>query len=461
MSKLDVAASWVEEHLPALIAKYNVPAASVGILADGDVRLSAAGILNENTGVTADVDSVFQIGSITKVWTTTLIMQLVDEGKLDLEAPIRTIVPDFVIADDAAAEIITTRMLLSHVAGFEGDYFTDTGAGDDCVEKYVATLADVPQLFAPGEQFSYNNAAFVLLGRIIEVLRGQTYNQALREHLATPLGLTHVATGPSEAIMFRAALGHIPSEAGEPPVAAPVWNLAYSNAPAGAMLAMTPRDLLGFARMHISGGVSADGTRILSEASVAAMQERQVELPDLGLMGNAWGLGWELFDWGKKVIGHDGGTIGQNAFLRISPADGVAIVLLTNGGTTIGLFDEVFTHLFAELADITMPDLPAPADDGDPINLERVLGTYSSSVSDQTVRVDDEGRVWLDQTMKGLFATLGPAPEPVELVGWRGDTLLPRTATSGVHMPHAFVGDDGTGRAAYLHTGRADRRVVA
>ena len=63
--------------------------------------------------------------------------------------------------------------------------------------------------------------------------------------------------------------------------------------------------------------------------------------------------------------------------------------------------------------------------------------------------------------MKGIFAELGPAPEPVELIGWAGDTLLPREAQNGMRMPHAFVGDDGSGRALYLHTGRADRRVDA
>ncbi|KJQ52666.1 hypothetical protein [Microbacterium sp. SA39] len=95
------------------------------------------------------------------------------------------------------------------------------------------------------------------------------------------------------------------------------------------------------------------------------------------------------------------------------------------------------------------------------MNLERILGTYSSSVSDSTVRLDDEGRIWVDRTMKGIFAELGPAPEPVELVGWADDSLIPVEPTHGVHLPLAFVGDDGTGRALYLHTGRADRRVDA
>ncbi|GAA1163356.1 beta-lactamase family protein [Microbacterium oxydans] len=462
MSDLNEIGSWVRENLPTMLADAHIPAASVAILAGGEIFTTAAGILNRNTGVEADEDSVFQIGSITKTWTATLIMQLVDEGLLDLDAPVREVVPEFTIGDDTAARAITPRQLLSHVSGFEGDLFNDTGVGDDAVEKYLATIADAPQLFAPGERFSYNNAAFVVLGRIVEVLRGTSYDQALHTHLAAPLGLTHVATTAAEAIMFRAALGHIPAEGSDEPVPAPVWSLVRSNAPAGSMLAMTARDLVTYARMHLDGGVAANGTRVLSEQSVLAMQERQVDLPELGLMGDAWGLGWEIFDWdGGPVIGHDGGTIGQNAFLRMVPGAGVAVAVLTNGGRTVDAYHAITSKVLAALAGVTVPELPSIPDSPVAIDLERILGTYSSSVSDSTVRVDDDGRIWLERTMKGIFAELGPAPEPVELIGWAGDTLLPREAQNGMRMPHAFVGDDGSGRALYLHTGRADRRVDA
>lgn len=462
MSTLSEIGTWVQDNLAHLIAADQVPAASVGILAGGEVFTAAAGILNKNTGVEADVDSVFQIGSITKTWTASLIMQLVDDGLLDLDRPVRDTIPDFAIGDDAAASAITTRQLLSHVGGFEGDLFIDTGTGDDCVEKYLAAIADAPQLFSPGERFSYNNAAFVVLGRIVEVLRQKPFDRALHEHLADPLRLSHVATDASEAIMFRAALGHVAADEGGEPVPAPVWNLVRSNAPAGSMLAMTARDLLGFARMHIDGGKGPDGTQVLSADSVRAMQERQVELPDLGVMGNAWGLGWEIFDWeGGPVIGHDGGTIGQNAFLRIVPGTGVAVAILTNGGTAVSLYTTLMTKVLTALAGVSIPALPVPPASPVEVDLGRILGTYSSSVSDSTVRVDDDGRIWLDRTMKGIFAELGPAPAPVELVGWNGDSLLPREPQHGMHMPHAFVGDDGSGRALYLHSGRADRRVDA
>jgi CubicO group peptidase (beta-lactamase class C family) len=180
MSTLSDVAEWMAEQLPALIEKYDVPAAAVAVLAEGDVVDAAAGVLHTGTGVEATPDSVFQIGSITKLWTSTLVMQLVDEGKVDLDEPIRTYLPEFRIADEDAAALITTRMLLSHTAGFEGDIFTDTGVGDDCVEKFLGVLHDVPQLFPSGEQFSYNNAGFCVLGRLVEVMRDKTYDACQR-----------------------------------------------------------------------------------------------------------------------------------------------------------------------------------------------------------------------------------------------------------------------------------------
>ena len=268
MSDLNEIKNWLQERLPALLAEYKVPGAAVAVSAGGQVVDVAAGVLSTATGVAATVDSVFQVGSITKVWTTTLLMQLVDEDKLDLDAPVRRYIPEFALADEGAAAAITVGQLMCHTAGFEGDLFTDTGRGDDCVEKYVLSIADTTQLFPPGEMFSYNNAGFCVLGRIVEVLRGKPFDACMREHLFTPLGLTHAANGADEAILFRAAIGHIQPTPDVDPVPAPVYSLVRSNAPAGAALAMRPRDLLAFAQMHIDGGKAADGTAVLDRKSV-------------------------------------------------------------------------------------------------------------------------------------------------------------------------------------------------
>lgn len=462
---LEAVETWIAENLPALIEKYDVPGAAVAVLADGKVMDAAAGVLSKTTGVEATADSVFQIGSITKVWTATLVMQLVEEGKLDLELPIRTYLPAFKIADESAAVKITTRQLLRHTAGFEGDIFTDTGVGDDCVEKYLDVLHEVPQLFPPDELFSYNNAGYTVLGRLVEVLRDKPFDACLRDHLISPLGLTHVATSPYEAILHRAAVGHLQPEPDAPFEAAPIWALVRSNIPAGSMLAMRPRDLVAFAKMHMDGGVAADGTRVLEAATVAAMQEPQVKLPDLGLMGTHWGLGWELFETpagsGSFIIGHDGGTIGQSAFLRVLPEKGVAIVLLTNGGDVISIYREFFSHVLEALAGVGLPALPTPPADPQPFDATRFVGRYSAEVFDIDISQADDGRIWMDLTPSGIAEEMGEKPERKELVHYAGDSLIPLEPDRGMHMPHAFLGDDGEGRALYLHVGRAVRRAGA
>jgi CubicO group peptidase (beta-lactamase class C family) len=228
------------------------------------------------------------------------------------------------------------------------------------------------------------------------------------------------------------------------------------------MLAMRPRDLLSFASMHLNHGAAADGTQVLAPDTVAAMQEPHVTLPDLGLMGTHWGLGWELFATPDgTVVGHDGSTIGQSAFLRIVPEKGVAVALLTNGGDTFSLYRDIVSHVLSELADVDLPALPRPPEEPQRIDASRYVGTYSAEVADLVVTQDDEGRIWLDMTPKGVAKEIGEKAERKELVHYAGDSLIPIEADRGMYLPHAFVGDDGQGHALYLHVGRAVRRVDA
>jgi CubicO group peptidase (beta-lactamase class C family) len=456
MTPLSEVSDWVAENLPALLEQYGVPGAAVGILADGEVVDHAAGVLSMATGVETTPDSVFQVGSITKLCTSSLVMQLVDEGLVDLDATVRTYLPDFRIGDDSAAAVITVRQLLTHTSGFEGDIFTDTGVGDDCVEKYLGVLHDVPQLFPPGSMWSYNNAGFTVLGRLVEVLRGKPYDVCLRERLISPLGLTHVATSPYEAILFRAAVGHIQPAQDAPYQPAQVWALVRSNIPAGSMLAMSPRSLLGFARMHLDDGRAPDGTQVLAPGTAGRMHAQQVELPDLGFLANTWGLGFERFETPTgTIVGHDGGTIGQSAFLRIVPDAGVAVALLTNGGDTVALYADLVGRVLREVADVELPALPAPPAEPASVDPTRYLGTYTCDLADLVVSADDAGRLWLDETPTSVAVELGDTPLRTELVSYREGTLIALHPDRGMHRVYAFLGDDGAGRAAYLHTGRA------
>ena len=117
----------------------------------------------------------------------------------------------------SVAKTVTMRHLLTHTSGIDGDVFTDTGRGDDCLEKYVGLMADVKQNHPLGATWSYCNSGFVLAGRVIEKLTGQTWDAALREKLFAPLGLEHTVTLPEEALLFRTAVGHVDVDRGAGP----------------------------------------------------------------------------------------------------------------------------------------------------------------------------------------------------------------------------------------------------
>jgi CubicO group peptidase (beta-lactamase class C family) len=180
------AADWTI-RLNELATEANVPGAALGIWSDAQEILAAHGVLNAATQVPVTTDSVFQVGSITKLWTATMIMQLADEGLLSLDTTVSEVLPGARLGTADVGDQVTVRHLLTHTSGIDGDVFTDTGRGDDCVERYVGLLAEVPSVFTPGATYSYCNSGYVLLGRIIEVIDGQSWDESLRERLTGPL----------------------------------------------------------------------------------------------------------------------------------------------------------------------------------------------------------------------------------------------------------------------------------
>ncbi len=351
MTSADLAAHWTA-RLHDLAAEEDVQGAALGVWADGQETAAAHGVLNAATGVEATPDSLFQIGSITKVWTTTMIMQLIDEGRLSLDSTVAEVLPGVRLGrEDASAEVRISH-LLTHRSGIDGDIFTDTGRGDDCVERYVGQLEQAARIFPPGAAYSYCNSGFVLLGRIIEVLDGREWDASLRARLAGPLGLSRTVTLPEEAILHRVAAGHRAAPLQDQPVS--VWGLPRSVGPAGLITASV-HDVLTFARLHVDGGVTPDGTRLLSQASAAAMQQPRAQIPSLG-RDEAIGLGWRLNRWGgRRIFGHDGGTIGQTAYLRIDQEARVAACLLTNSPDSRSAFERLFSEIFRTYAGVTVP----------------------------------------------------------------------------------------------------------
>ncbi|MEP9361325.1 serine hydrolase [Nocardioides sp. CN2-186] len=403
-------AHW-QRRLEVLARKHHVPGAQLGILDGDDIADAAYGVLNKRTGQPATTDSVFQIGSISKVWTATVVMQLIDEGRIALDTPVVEVLPELQLSDPDVTKQVTIWHLLTHTSGIDGDVFTDTGRGDDALEKYTALLADVAQNHPLGATWSYCNSGWSLLGRVIEVLTDLTWDQAMTERLFKPLGLTHTVTLAEEAILFAAAVGHVDADGEQVPT--PVWDLPRSVGPAGLIKA-TVRDVLAFARMHLSDGLATDGTRVLSAESTALMTTHQADLPDKFILGDSWGLGWIRFDWnGTRLIGHDGNTLGQAGFLRILPgtADhgGVAVALLANGGNTRDLYEDLYREIYAEVAGVEMSTPFAPPAEPVEVDVTPYVGTYERASVRMEVFVGDDGPR-LRTTVMGPIAEMVPDP---------------------------------------------------
>ena len=455
----------LDTSLPTLLAKlateHGVAGASVAVRQGDDVVVAATGVTNLRTGVEVTPDTVFQIGSITKSYTAALVMQLVDEGKVDLDTPVQKYLPEFTTADPTSAATVTVRRLLDHTSGMDGDVFEDFGRGDDCVERYVAAMSGLVHTHPVGSFFSYCNSGYVLLGRLIERLRGCGWDAALKQHLLDPLGAPDTVTLPEDVILRPCAVGHLPTGPDGALQVTPQWHLARALSPAGVISAPA-NEVLRFARMLTDDGRAADGTQVLSADAVRSMRELQVELPEPYTLGDGWGLGLILYrNRGPVVFGHDGSTLGQNAFLRIVPEADLAIVLLTNGGGAGALFDALVRPLLSELAGAELNRTPHPPAEQVTVDPSAFVGGYERSGVRMEVTTDAEGRLWFETRTTGPLAGTLPQEPPKEVVALDDSTLL--TAVPAPRVGHHQVlkflepGADGFG---FLHFGaRATPRV--
>jgi CubicO group peptidase (beta-lactamase class C family) len=181
----------LDEKIEAGMARYHVPGVAVGVFYQGQEYVRGYGVANVDYPQPVDGDTLFRIGSSTKTFTGTVVMRLVEQGQLDLDAPVRRYLPNLQLADEAVAARVTVRQLLNHSAGWLGHVLAGPARGDDALAKYVAALQQLPQLTPLGQVFAYNNAAANLAGYLVETVAGQPYEQVVQDVLLDPLALTH------------------------------------------------------------------------------------------------------------------------------------------------------------------------------------------------------------------------------------------------------------------------------
>jgi CubicO group peptidase (beta-lactamase class C family) len=397
----------------------HVPGVAAGILNEGEEQIAGFGVTNIDHPLAVNADTLFQIGSITKTFVGTLVMRLVEAGKLELDAPLRRYLPDLRMLDETVAAHVTMRHLLTHTGGWIGDYFDDFGYGDDALATMVAKVAELPQLTPLGEVWSYNNSGFYLAGRVIEVLTGKTFEAAMQELILDPLGMTMSFFFAHDVITHRFVVGH-QVENDQARVATP-WPIGRAAHPAGGLVC-TVGDLFRYARFHMGDGTTAAGERLLTPESLALMQTPQFAAGGISKVG----LTWFITDIeGTRFIGHGGGTNGQITQLSIAPERGFAIVVLTNankGGEICGAAIKAALKSYLNVTEPEVAPIEAP-----PETLETYVGRYASRMTELELTLQD-GTLVLQARPRGGFpkpdSPPPPAPPPVKIALYAEDRAV-------------------------------------
>lgn len=429
--------SGIADALRAALERERVPGAAVGALLEGAESYEAEGITSVEHPLPVDPDTLFQAGSITKTVTATAIVRLEDAGRLGIDEPVRTYLPGLRLADDGAAAALTLRHLLTHTAGLTGDWYVDSGSGDDAIQIAVERLGELEQLRGPGIHYSYCNPAFVLLGRVIEVVTGSPFHAAMRELVLVPAGMERSTFLPAKAMTERFAAGHSVS-ADRVEVVRP-WAAPRMMGPAGGLITSV-RELLRYARHH------------LDDPALARMREPLVET---GGAQDAVGLAWNIRDVsGVRLAGHSGDMRGHASLLVLAPERRAAFAISANAQTGHAVTAQVQRAWLDSLGLRTVvPDpVEGPLDD--------YAGRYVASISDLDLAPDGDAlliRTTVHRLVPGS-RTRFPDPEPSRVRLYAPDRLIGVAGPLKGAKLEAYRGEDGS--VAWLRSGGRLRRRI-
>ncbi len=317
----------LDARLAEIVAEGEVPGAAVAVLHGAETVAAAAGVRNLATGEPATVDTLWQIGSLSKIYTATLAAMFAEAGQLDLDAPVSRYLPNgrLVTADPDLAQPITPRQLLTHSSGLDGDRYFRSEGEEGAAAAFLDALQDVRGVLPPGVAYSYSNPGYGLLEAVLALISGEPFSDLLRCRLLQPLGAPSTETRLERAVAHPLALGHV-RRAGQDGFSGPRWRWIDLSPGVGGVIAALP-DVLKLARLHLD----ADD-RVLGREWKRRMRTLGVSVPVLSNRSAvARGLGWAVHQWGDlTLVGHDGDTVGQQALLMVAPEHDFAVVAAGN-----------------------------------------------------------------------------------------------------------------------------------
>jgi CubicO group peptidase (beta-lactamase class C family) len=437
----------LRETIVDVVSTFKVPGAQVAWLLDGSIEQVAHGKTSVDGSAPVRADTRFPLGSITKAFTASLALQLVGDGSLSLDEPIRDVLP----AGRCREKLhdVSLRQLLSHTSGLED--VSGNWQAAKSVREYLHCVGDGELLFAPGEYFSYANAGFIIAGFIIEAITGQSWAESVQAYLLDPLevnGLYFLSEPIGPGVMTH---GHVRRPDGDI-VEAPSWSLGRALAPAGG-LALSAADLLRFVQLHLSGGQTPQGFQLLDPTLVAEMRSSQVAVPD-STYADQWGLGWSLHEAragmgpGELWFGHGGTTAGSTGYVRANADQGFAIAMLVNCVPADDEWQRLLSALASvgvEVADTWCPSLPDQPQAVSPV----VAGHYENGWVRLTIREGDDA-YWMEfnDVVRHPLRAVGP------------DRCLAVPSDNDAPFPVAFLRDrDGVVRYVQWD-GRIARRCA-
>lgn len=422
------------EVLAAVVDARGRPGAVAGVWVDGEAHVAAHGVASVETGVALTPDHLFQVGSVTKTFTSAAVALLVEEGSVAYDDPVARHLPELAaaLAPGVDLEAITVEHLLSHRSGFDGDHILTHPDSPD-----LAVLAAARHLFAPGEGYSYSNAAFSLAGALVAAVTGQAYEDVVRRRLLRPLGLVGACFTADEAITRPVALPHWPL--GEDTILLrgagwqPGWELSALDRAAGGLVATVPH-LLRWGRFQLDGRAD-DGSVVLPPEALARLHTPVVETDQVG----STGLDWEVTEHdGVTVIGHGGLTVGYSTTFGTVPSQGVVVAVVNHAGDGV-LNRDVRRWVLERTCGIVVRDPEPDPDAVDEDTVARIEGRYLDAFGIRTVVAGDAP------------GTVRMTTEARPDVGWQPPPDPPTTfAFSG---PCDAVSLDGPGVVQLLRCG--------
>jgi CubicO group peptidase (beta-lactamase class C family) len=404
------------EVVGEIIATHHAPGMVAGVWVDGEAHVVAHGVTSVEHPAPVVAATQFQVGSVTKTFTSAAVALLVEEGVVGWDDPVARHLPELAAAVSPTIDLeaITVEHLLSHRSGFDGDHFLCNPDLPD-----LASLHGARHLFAPGEGYSYSNAAFSVAGALVEAICGEPYGDVVRRRLTDPLGLVGACFTADEAITYPVAVGHWVVD-GQAHLLRrggwqPGWELSAIDRPVGGLVASVPH-LLRWGRFQLDG-LADDGRSVLAPETLDRLHTPVVSATEVEDVA----LDWEVtVHDGVTVYGHGGLTVGYATTLGVVPDSDVVVACCTHA-TNGGIVNrDVRRWILERTCGIEVrdpvPDPSAAADDA----VERVAGRYVHAFGVLTVAAaDDPGTVRIT-TEARTDVGWQPPPDPPVTFGFTG-----------------------------------------